>query len=418
MDNAANAVWVLLSAGLVLLMTPALGFFYGGLVRQKNVLSTIMYSFFTLALVSVIWVLVGHSLSFAPSLGGIIGGLDHVGLAGVNASLPATDGGKSMLFMLFQLTFAAITPALISGAFVERKRFGAFVAFTVLWTLLVYAPVAHWVWGGGWLSKLTLAGGSGVLDFAGGNVVHITSGFSALVCALLIGRRSGFGKESMQPHNATLTVLGAALLWFGWIGFNGGSALGMNPQAITAVVNTNTAAAAAAIAWLSLSWIVHRRPSVIGAAVGAVAGLVAITPGAGYVTPMSALLIGALTSVACFFITEFVVKGRVDDSLDVFGVHGVGGVCGGILTAVFASAAVPGNTVNGALAGNFGLLVRQIVSIVVVAAYAALMTAVILKVLGAFTRVRVSEEHELAGLDLSIHGEAIELIDRRQPAEV
>jgi Amt family ammonium transporter len=364
---------------------------------------------------SVFWVLLGYTLSFGSTQGGIIGGLDFLGLNGLDPEIPASEGSKSMLFMFFQLTFAAITPALISGAFVERKRFSAYLIFTLAWATLVYAPVAHWVWGGGWLSQLELFGGKGILDFAGGKVVHITSGVSALVCALVIGRRAGFGTERMDPHNATLTVLGASLLWFGWFGFNGGSALQMNGQAINAIVATNAAAASAAIVWLFLAWRKHKKPSVIGAAVGAVAGLVAITPGAGYVTPLSALFIGAFTSGVCFYFTENVIKGRVDDALDVFGVHGIGGIVGAVLTAVFATTAVPGSAVNGLIAGNPGLLGRQVLAVVAVAAFSALMTYLVLKLLQATVGIRVSEDQEVSGLDLSQHGE---IVGQRTPAGV
>jgi ammonium transporter, Amt family len=405
--NSGDTTWMLVSCALVLLMTPAVGLFYGGLVRQKNVLSTIMYSFFTLAIVSVQWVIIGYSLAFGPSIKGVIGGLDFFDLRGVDASLPASEGPKSMLFMFFQLTFAAITPALISGAFVERKRFGSFVLFTIAWSTFVYAPVAHWVWGGGWLSKIELFGGSGVLDFAGGNVVHITSGVSALVAALVVGRRHGLGVVPIKPYNAAITVLGAALLWFGWFGFNGGSALAANAQAINAVVTTNTAAAAAALVLVGLSWTFHKKASVIGVAVGAVAGLVAITPGAGYVTPLASLVIGGCTSAVCFVVTEYVVRGRVDDALDVFGVHGVGGICGAVLTALLASTSVSGNTVPGALEGNLGLLGRQLLAVGVCAGYAALGTFVILKVIDAISSVRVSTSDEAIGLDISQHGESV-----------
>lgn len=407
MNEAGNIAWILVCTGLVLLMTPAVGLFYGGLVRQKNVLSTIMYSLFTLALISVQWVLIGYTLSFGTSVNGIVGGLDFMGLRGLDASLPAAEGSRSMLFMMFQLTFAAITPALISGAFVERKRFGAFVIFTLAWSTLIYAPVAHWVWGGGWISRMELFGGSGVLDFAGGKVVHITSGVSALVCALVIGRRAGFGGEKIQPYNAAFTILGASLLWFGWFGFNGGSALSANATAVHAVVTTNCGAAAGALVWLLFAWTFHKKPSVVGVAIGAVAGLVAITPGAGYVTPMPALGIGALTSAVCFYVTEYVVRGRIDDALDVFGVHGVGGICGAILTAVFASRAVPGNGVDGVVGGNWGLLGRQCLAVLAVAAYSGLGTLVILKVLEFSLGVRVSSDDEAIGLDISQHGESV-----------
>jgi Amt family ammonium transporter len=407
MNATDDFAWILISAALVLLMTPAVGLFYGGLVRQKNVLSTMMYSFLTLALVGVQWITVGYSLAFGSSQHGLIGGLDFVGLNGLDASLTASGGSRSMLFMLFQMTFAVITPALISGAFVERKRFGSFVIFTLAWSTLVYAPVAHWVWGGGWISRMDLFGGTGVLDFAGGKVVHITSGVSALVCAMVIGRRDGFGGEKMKPYNAAFTVLGASLLWFGWFGFNGGSALAANATAVHAIVTTNAAAAAGALAWLSLAWWCHRKPSVIGVAVGAVAGLVAITPGAGYVTPMAALGIGAITSGVCFYVSEYIVRGRVDDALDVFGVHGVGGICGALLTAVFATTLVPGNGVNGLLAGNVGLLGRQLIAVLAVGAYSAVGTLLILKATNAVMRVRVSPADEATGLDISQHGESL-----------
>lgn len=396
---AANSVWVLISTALVLLMTPAVGLFYGGLVRRKNVLSTLMYSFLTLALISLQWMFLGYTLSFGDSIGGVIGDLRHVALIGVSLE-PTPDGGiPPMLFMAFQMTFAIITPALISGAFVERKRFGAFVIFTLLWSTLVYCPVAHWVWGnGGWLAA------DGTLDFAGGTVVHITAGVSALVCAMVVGRRRGYGSEPMEPHNATLTILGAALLWFGWFGFNAGSALAINGVAINALVATNAAAAGAAVTWLLHSWLCHQRVSVIGAAIGAVAGLVGVTPAAGFVTPMSGLLIGALTAAVCFFVTEFVVRGRVDDSLDVFGVHGVGGIVGALLTGVFASEALTGGA-GGLLTGNFSQVAVQAKAVIVVGAYAGAMTFIILKVMALVAPIRVTEAEESAGLDLSQHGE-------------
>ena len=304
-----------------------------------------------------------------------------------------------MLFMAFQMTFAIITPALISGAFVERKRFGAFVLFTLMWATFVYNPVAHWVWGeGGWLAA------EGALDFAGGTVVHISAGVSALVCAILIGRRRGYGTEPMEPHNATMTILGASLLWFGWFGFNAGSALAINGVAVNALITTNTAAAAAAITWLILSWWYKKKTSVIGAAVGAVAGLVGITPAAGFVTPLSALAIGVITSACCYYVTEFVVRGRVDDSLDVFGVHGVGGIVGAILTGVFAAPALT-NGAGGLLTGNVDQLIVQLKAVVAVGAYSAVATVGILKAIELILPIRVSASDETAGLDLSQHGE-------------
>jgi Amt family ammonium transporter len=400
--NGADTAWVLVSSALVMLMTPGLALFYGGLVRQKNALSTIMHSFFMLGLVSVLWALIGYSLAFAPSVGGVIGGLDYLGLNGVglepNANYAATIPHQA--FMIFQMMFAIITPALISGAFAERKRFKAFALFSALWLLIVYAPVAHWVWGvGGWIRNL------GALDFAGGTVVHITSGISALVCALVLGKRTGYGKESMEPHNATITVLGTGILWFGWFGFNAGSALGANTLAVTAFVNTHLAAAMAAMAWMTASWIRHRRPSVLGAAAGAVAGLVGITPAAGFVTPMAAIIIGFLAGVGCFTAVELVVRGRVDDALDVFGVHGVGGIIGALATGLFATTSINPAGFDGLFYGNPGQLLTQLIAVVVTGVYAAVMTYLLLKLINLAVGIRVSPEEEARGLDSSLHGE-------------
>ena len=400
--NGADTVWVLVSSALVMLMTPALGFFYGGLVREKNVLSTIMHSFFILALISIQWILWGYTLAFGPDIGGIIGGLNWIGLNGVglepNADYAATIPHQA--FMVFQMMFAIITPALISGAFAERKRFKSFAIFSLLWATLVYAPVAHWVWGvGGWIRAL------GALDFAGGTVVHITSGVSALVCAMVLGKRHGFGSEPMVPHNATMNIIGTALLWFGWFGFNAGSALGANGLAVAAFVNTNTAAAMAALTWMTASWIRHKQPSVLGASAGAVAGLVGITPAAGFVTPAAALIIGFLAGLGCFMAVEFFVRGRVDDALDVFGVHGVGGTIGALATGIFATKAVNSAGADGLLYGNPGQFVIQLIAVVVVAAYAAGVTWVLLKLINATIGLRVSLEEEVRGLDASQHGE-------------
>ena len=400
--NGADTAWIMVSAALVMLMTPALGFFYGGLVRQKNALSTIMHSFFMLAFVSVLWAIIGYSLAFGPSMGGFIGGLSYIGLSGVGLE-PNTDYAATIphqAFMIYQMMFAVITPALISGAFAERKRFKAFIIFSGLWLLLVYAPVAHWVWAvGGWIRTL------GALDFAGGTVVHITSGISALVCALMLGKRAGYGSEPMEPHNVTHTILGTALLWFGWFGFNAGSALGAGTLAVSAFVNTHLAAAMAALAWMTASWIRHKRPSVLGAAVGAVAGLVGITPAAGFVTPMAAIIIGFLTGIGCFFAVELLVRGRVDDALDVFGVHGVGGIIGALATGIFATKAVNAAGNDGLLYGNPGLLVTQFIAVAVVAAYAAAITFILLKVINLVVGIRVSPEEEAKGLDATQHGE-------------
>ena len=400
--NGADTAWVLVSTALVMLMTPALGLFYGGMVREKNVLSTIMHSFFILALISVQWVLWGYSLAFGPDKGGLIGGLEWVGLNGVGLE-PNPDYAATIpqqAFMVFQLTFAVITPALISGAFAERKRFKAFVVFTLLWATLVYAPVAHWVWGvGGWIRNL------GALDFAGGTVVHINSGVSALVCALVLGKRVGYGKEPMQPHNVTMTILGTALLWFGWFGFNAGSALSSGTLAVSAFVATNTAAAMAALTWMTASWIRHKQPSVLGAACGAVAGLVGITPAAGFVTPMAAIVIGFLAGGGCYIAVELFVRGRVDDALDVFGVHGVGGMIGALATGIFATKTINPAGADGLLYGNPGQLVIQLIAVVAVALYAAAVTWVLLKLVDAVLGIRVSPEEEQRGLDVSQHGE-------------
>jgi Amt family ammonium transporter len=401
--NSGDTAWLLISAALVMLMTPGLAFFYGGLVRRKNVLSTIMQSLFVLGLVSVCWVLWGYSLAFGPDTGlGIIGGLDWLGLEGVGTEphdvyAPTTP---HLAFMAFQMMFAIITPALITGAFAERKRFKAFVLFAVAWSTFVYAPIAHWVWSPeGWLF------GVGVLDFAGGTVVHLSSGISALVAALIVGRRIGVVRET-QPHDVTLTLLGTALLWFGWFGFNAGSALAANGIAALALVTTNTAAATAAITWVTIAWLHRGTPSVLGAAVGAVAGLVAITPAAGYVSPAASILIGAGVGAVCYAAAQLRLRSRVDDSLDVFAVHGVGGAFGAVATGVFASTTMNPAARDGLLSGNAGQVVVQLLGTAVVAAYAAAATAAILVVVNALVRIRVPSTAEEAGLDLAQHGEA------------
>ncbi len=400
--NGGNTAWVLMSAALVMLMTPALGFFYGGLVQRKNVLSTIMHSFFILALISVQWVLWGYTLAFGPSQGGIIGGLDWIGLRGVGMEVGpyGTDAGiPHLAFMVFQMMFAVITPALITGAFAERKRFKAFVVFSLLWATLVYAPVAHWVWAiDGWRLNY------GALDFAGGTVVHITSGVSALVAAGVLGRRLGFGKEPLEPHNLTYTVLGAGLLWFGWFGFNAGSALGANGLAANAFVVTNTAAAMGALTWMTASWLRHGQPSVLGAAAGAVAGLVGITPAAGFVDAQAAILIGLGAGVFCFLAVDILKKAiRVDDALDVFAVHGIGGIWGALATGLFAKEAIGG--ANGLFFGNPEQLLKQAVAVAVVAAYAGVVTFVVLKLIDLVIGLRVPEQEEVLGLDPTTHGE-------------
>jgi Amt family ammonium transporter len=401
--DKGDTAWMLTSSALVLLMTaPGLALFYAGMVRQKNALATLMQSFIIAAVISIQWVLWGYSLAFGPDKGGIVGGLEWIGLRGVGGE-PYEAYAKTIphsVFMAFQMMFAVITPALITGAFAERKKFSAFLLFTVLWATAVYDPLAHWVWGdGGWLKKM------GALDFAGGTVVHISSGVSALVCALLIGRRRGYGHQPMQPHNLPLTVIGAGLLWVGWFGFNAGSALEANALAASAFVATNTGAAAAALGWMFTEWATRGKPTVLGAASGAVAGLVAITPASGFVGPMASVVIGALAGAFCY--TACNLKSRVgyDDSLDVVGVHGVGGTWGAIATGLFASKGVNEGGADGLFYGNPGQLGVQVVAVLATYVLAAVMTTVILKVVDALVGLRVSEEEEVAGLDLSQHSE-------------
>src|SRR5437879_5879421 len=370
--NAGDTAWLLTSAALVMLMTPALGFFYGGLVRRKNVLSTLMHSWFILALISVQWVLWGYSLAFGPDTGlGIIGGLQWIGLNGVGQE-PNPDYAATvphLAFMIFQMMFAVITPALITGAFAERKRFKAFVLFTLLWATFVYDPIAHWVWGtGGWLHNI------GTLDFAGGTVVHISSGAGALVAAIVLGKRKGLGKEAMDPHDMTMVVLGAALLWFGWFGFNAGSALASGGLAANAFVVTNTAAAMAALTWMTVSWLHKGAPSVLGAAAGAVAGLVAITPASGFVDVSASILIGLGAGSICYAAIQITKRLRVDEALDVFGVHGVGGAWGALATGIFATVAINSGAKDGLLYGNPGQLGIQAIAVAASIVYSAVMT--------------------------------------------
>jgi Amt family ammonium transporter len=400
--DSGDTAWLLVATALVMVMLPGLALFYGGLVRRKNVLSTIMHSFFGLALVSVVWVLVGFSLAFGKDVGGLglIGNLDFVGFMNVGLAPNATYGPTIpfVLFAGFQLMFAAITPALISGAFAERKRFGAFVLFTVLWSVLVYSPIAHWVWAAdGWLFKL------GALDFAGGTVVHASSGVSALVAALLIGARAVDG-ENREPHDIPMTVLGAGLLWFGWFGFNGGSSLGASGLAANALLVTNTSAGAATITWVLAAYIHKRKVSVVGAACGAVAGLVAITPASGFVTAGGALVIGLTAGIICYSATLLRERLRIDDALDVFAVHGVGGTFGAVATGVFATTAV--NTLGrGLIDGNAAQVGTQIVAVGAAIAYAVVATFVIVKVVDIVLGLRVAAHDEQVGLDLSVHGE-------------
>ncbi|MBI4594001.1 MAG: ammonium transporter [Candidatus Rokubacteria bacterium] len=401
--DKGDTAWMLMSSVLVLMMTaPGLALFYSGMVRQKNALATLMQSFIIAALISLQWVLWGYSLAFGPDRGGIIGGLEWIGLRGVGGE-PFDAYSKTIphqVFMLFQMMFAIITPALITGTFAERKKFSAVIVFTLAWATLVYDPLAHWVWGdGGWLKKL------GALDFAGGTVVHISSGVSALVCALMLGKRRGYGHQPMQPHNLPMTVMGAGLLWVGWFGFNAGSALEANGLAASAFTATNTAAAAAVLGWMFTEWMSRGKPTVLGAASGAVAGLVAITPASGYVGPMAAIIIGGLAGLFCYTACNFKSRLGYDDSLDVVGVHGIGGTWGALATGLFASKAVNEGGADGLFYGNPGQLVTQIIAVLASYALAIVMTVIILKVVDVLIGLRVSEEDEVAGLDLSQHSE-------------
>lgn len=402
--DTGDTAWVLVSAALVMLMTlPGLALFYGGLSRKKNVLSTIMYSFFAMVIITLQWPLWGYSLAFGPDIGHFIGSLDWIGLNNVGVD-PNPDYAATIphqAFMVFQMMFAVITAGLISGAFAERMRFPAFMAFLVLWATFVYDPVAHWVWGvDGWLRNL------GALDFAGGTVVHILSGVSGLVACLVLGKRKGYGSEPMIPHNLPFVVLGAALLWFGWFGFNAGSSLGANGLAASAFVVTQMATAAAVLSWVVAEWIHHGKPTTLGAASGAIAGLVAITPAAGFVAPVPAIVIGLVSGVVCY-VAVGVVKAKLgyDDALDAFGIHGIGGTWGAIATGLFASTAVNSAAVDGLFYGNAGLLGKQFIAIGASWAMAIVGTFVVLKVIGVFTKLRASDEEQDTGLDFTQHGE-------------
>jgi Amt family ammonium transporter len=401
--NTGDTSFVMIATALVFLMTPGLALFYGGMVRKKNVLSTLMHSWIVIGIMSLQWILIGYTLAFGPDRHGLIGGLSWVGLNGVglnpNPAYAATI--PAIVFMAFQMMFAVITPALISGSIAERMRFPAFIIFVILWATFVYDPLAHWVWGvGGFLRKL------GALDFAGGTVVHISSGYSGLIAALMLGKRKGLGKESMAPHHIPLTVLGAGLLWFGWFGFNAGSALGANGLAGMAFVNTNTAAAAAAVAWVIVERLHRGKSTMLGAASGAVAGLVAITPGAGFVTPMSSIVIGLLGGIICYFaISLLKAKFGYDDALDAFGCHGIGGTWGALATGMFATKAINPAGGNGLFYGNPSLLGIQVLSVLITIAFAVAATFILLKVISLFVKLRVSDDEEAIGLDLSLHGE-------------
>jgi len=393
--DSGDTAWIMVSTALVLLMTPGLALFYAGMARRKNVLGTIMHSFFILCLISVQWVVLGYSLSFGNDVGGITGALNYFGL--INVGVEPNGTIPHVVFMMFQGMFAIITVALITGAFAERMKFSAMIIFSLLWATLIYDPLCHWVWGGGWLGEL------GVLDFAGGVVVHISAGISALVCAIVIGKRRGFPKVHMPPHNLTLTVLGMGLLWFGWFGFNGGSALAANGTAGMAIVTTNTAAAVGTLTWVFIEWWRSGKPTVLGAVSGAVAGLGAITPAAGFVGPSSAIIIGFVSGVLCYVaVVKLKQRFAYDDTLDVFGIHGISGIWGTISVGIFASIGA-----KGILFGDASQLYKQIIGVLVTVVFCGVGTYILLKITGVIVGgLRVSAEDEAIGLDLSQHGES------------
>jgi Amt family ammonium transporter len=394
--SPADTGFILMTSAFVMLMVPGVALFYGGMVSRRNVVNTLMMCFAMLCLLSIVWVLWGYSLAFGTSTAGLIGSLEFLGFRGVGMEAAGTL--PHLAFAVFQMMFCALTVALIAGAYVERMRFGAFLLFGVLWATFVYAPLCHWVWGGGWIGEM------GALDFAGGKVVHLSSGVAALVGALVLGARKGFGQRPMPPHNLPLVLLGAAMLWFGWFGFNAGSALEVGGLAASAFVVTQIAAAAAAIGWAFAEWVRHGKPTLLGAASGCIAGLVAITPAAGFVGPLAALVIGFSGGLLCFVMVT-IVKHKLgyDDSLDVFGIHGVAGAWGALLTGVFAAAAIGGTP--GLLEGNPAQVGIQAVAVLATFVFVAVATFILLKLVGVFVPLRVSENDEDTGLDLSQHGE-------------
>ena len=395
-DGSSTIAWLITATALVMLMTPGVGFFYGGLVRKKNFISMITLSFIAFALVSIQWVLIGYSFAFGNDITGVTGDLGFIGLNGVG--LDSGSGGyPPLLFMIFQMTFAAVTVAIVTSGLAERVKLSSFILFSLLWTTLVYDPIAHWVWGGGWLAAI------GAIDFAGGMVVHISAGFAALAIALVIGKRAGYGHYSMEPHNIPMTLLGAALLWFGWFGFNGGSALAANGIAVNAIVVTNTAAAAGALSWLAVSWL-NGKPSSLGMVTGAVAGLGTITPAAGFVTPMTAILIGAIAGIICYKAMLWRIRSGMDESLDAWAVHGVGGFFGTLCAGIFATTAV--SRYSGLLEGNIHQFTANVIGAVAVTVYAFVVTYIIALAIDRTLGLRVSEEEEYVGLDLSQHGES------------
>ncbi|MBU0681919.1 MAG: ammonium transporter [Proteobacteria bacterium] len=397
--NTGDTAFMLIATAMVMLMTPGLALFYGGMVRSKNVLSTLLQSFICLGVVTIIWVLFGYTMAFGTDINGLIGGLDFLFLRGVGGTPAEGSTIPHLVFCAFQLMFAVITPALITGAFAERIKFSAFLVFTVLWTTFVYFPVCHWVWGGGWIS------GHGGLDFAGGTVIHINSGAAALVAAMLIGKRKGWGREAIHPHNLSMTLLGAGILWFGWFGFNAGSALAADGIAANAFMTTQVAASCGALAWLFAEWINQGKPTILGAASGAIAGLVAITPGAGFVSPASAIIIGLAGGVICYVAVLAKNKLGYDDALDVVGIHGVGGVWGALATGMFASLAVNPGGADGLFYGNAKLLFVQAVDAGATIIYSVVVSFIILKAIDLIIGLRVEIDDEVQGLDLSQHSE-------------
>ncbi|RXE55890.1 ammonium transporter [Methanoculleus taiwanensis] len=395
--DTGDTSFILICTALVMLMTPGVGLFYGGLVRRKNLISMFALSFVAFSVVTIQWFLFGYSLAFGTDVGGLIGSLEFFALTGVGMD---GEGIPDLLFMAFQLVFAAVTLAIITSAVAERIRLSAFIVFGLLWTTLIYDPLAHWVWGGGWMSEL------GILDFAGGIVVHISAGFGALALALVIGRRVGFGQYSMDPHNIPMTLLGGALLWFGWFGFNAGSALAANGLAANAFVVTNISAAAGALAWMAASWI-RGKPSSVGMISGAIAGLGAITPAAGFVGPLSAAIIGVISGLFCYYALLFRIRRGLDESLDAWAIHGVGGVWGTLAIGVFAVAGIGG--ISGLIEGNAGQLILQVIGAGAAIAYAFVGTYLLAKIVDLAMGLRVSEEEEYVGLDISQHGESVQV---------
>jgi Amt family ammonium transporter len=388
--------WLMVSALLVMLMTPGVGFFYGGLVRKKNFISMIALSFLVLALTSIQWILVGYSLAFGSDIGGFIGSLQYLGLAGVSASATGTATYPPLVYVAFQLFFASVTLTIVTSAVAERVKLTSFIVFALIWLTVVYCPLAHWAWGGGWAQQM------GLIDFAGGTVVEICSGFAALALAFVIGKRAGFGEYSLEPHNIPIALLGAALLWFGWFGFNAGSALAVNASAVTAFINTNTAAAAGALAWMFASWY-KGKPSSLGMVSGAIAGMVAITPAAGFVTPMVAILIGAVAGVLCFGMMLLRISKQLDESLDAWAIHGMGGVWGTLATGLFAAAAVAG--FSGFFEGNVHQLVANTLGAFAAVIYAFVATYILAVIIDRTLGLRVTPDEEYVGLDICHHGE-------------